>query len=181
MKDMLLHTCCGPCASAVFPYWTQKGFRIGGLFFNPNIHPFQEWRCRAEGAVQVAEKCGVELLIDGTYDPAAWFAQVRETDERRCLVCIRERLRQTAQQAAKEGYSCFSTTLAVSPYQDHPAIRQAGQQAAELSGVEFVYRDLKNLYNESRRRSREWGIYRQKYCGCLISEWERFRESRTDR
>lgn len=180
MEEMLLHTCCGPCASAVMPYWVRKGVRLTALFFNPNIHPFQEWRLRAAGAQQVAEKHGVALTVDHSYDPAEWFAMVRDRGEPRCLACLEQRLIRTAQEAAAGGYNSFSTTLAVSPYQDHEAIRQAGRRAAELCAVEFVYADLRPLYAESRRLSREWGVYRQKYCGCLLSEWERFRESRAD-
>lgn len=180
MQRMLLHTCCGPCASAVLPYWVREGLEVGGFFFNPNIHPFQEWKLRAAGASEVAQRLGAELSIDRHYDPGAWFAYVRGGDSR-CFLCLRQRLCRTAEEAARRGFSSFSTTLVVSPYQDHEAIRQAGNEAAQLHAVTFVYSDLRSLYPESRKRSREWGIYRQKYCGCLMSEWERFRESRADR
>jgi predicted adenine nucleotide alpha hydrolase (AANH) superfamily ATPase len=179
MEEMLLHTCCGPCASAVMPYWSGRGVRLSGLFFNPNIHPFQEWKLRAAGALQVAERHGVELSVDPSYDPAQWFAAVCNKSEPRCLLCLEQRLERAAREAASRGCSSFSTTLAISPYQDHAAIQQAGERAAGLVGVEFVYVDLRPLYAESRRLSREWGVYRQKYCGCLLSEWERFREPRT--
>ncbi|RPJ73550.1 MAG: hypothetical protein EHM15_06820, partial [Desulfobacteraceae bacterium] len=128
-------------------------------------------------ASEVAERYGVDLRLDPFYDPEAWFAAVGGGEGTRCRRCIGQRLARTAQEAAERGCSAFSTTLSVSPYQDHEAIREAGDRAADAFSVEFLYEDLRPLYGESRRLSREWGVYRQKYCGCLVSEWERYRES----
>ncbi len=83
--------------------------------------------------------------------------------------------RASSSEAVAQGCDAFSTSLSISPWQDHAAIQREGAQAGERHGVEFVYEDLRELYGESRRLSREWGIYRQKYCGCLVSEWERYR------
>ena len=176
----LLHTCCGPCASATIPFWNAQGLEVTGFFFNPNIHPLLEWRRRATGAHDVAAATGVEMLEDAAYDPAAWFVEVASagpTEGSRCSRCIGQRLHRTAQEAAARGCSAFSTSLSISPYQDHDAIRETGAAAARRFDVEFLYEDLRPLYGESRRLSREWGVYRQKYCGCLISEWERYRGS----
>jgi predicted adenine nucleotide alpha hydrolase (AANH) superfamily ATPase len=172
---LLLHTCCGPCATATIPFWTARDAEVTGFFFNPNIHPLLEWRRRATGAHDVAEMSGIDMLVDPAYDPAAWFAAVNPGEESRCRRCIRLRLMRAAEEAATRGFAAFSTTLAISPYQDHEAIRTAGDEAARRHEVDFIYADLRPLYGESRRLSREWGIYRQKYCGCLVSEWERFR------
>jgi epoxyqueuosine reductase len=178
--------CCGPCASATIPLWTGRGVAVTGFFFNPNVHPLLEWRRRATGARDVAEMTGVEMLEDPGYDPAAWFASVvpgryegvpAPGQPSRCRRCIGQRLRRAAREAAAQGFDAFSTTLSISPYQDHEAIQVTGKEAAEQHGVEFLYEDLRPLYGESRRLSREWGIYRQKYCGCLLSEWERYRGS----
>ncbi len=173
--DLLLHTCCGPCATATIPFWQRRGARVTGFFFNPNIHPLLEWRRRSTGARDVAETAGIEMIEDEGYDPADWFASVVPGEGSRCIRCIAQRLRRTAAEAAARGCSAFSTTLAISPYQDHDAIRRGGEAAAGCYDVEFVYEDLRPLYGDSRRLSREWGIYRQKYCGCLLSEWERYR------
>jgi epoxyqueuosine reductase len=184
---LLLHTCCGPCASATVPFWTGRGVEVTGFFFNPNIHPLLEWRRRVTGARDVAEMTGVEMLEDVTYDPAAWFASVVSAtrvaapapgEPSRCWRCIGQRLRRAAQEAAVQGFEAFSTTLSISPYQDHDAIRATGTEAGTLYDVEFLYEDLRPLYGESRRLSRDWGIYRQKYCGCLMSECERYRGNR---
>ena len=178
--ELLLHTCCGPCASATIPLWNSRGEKVTGFFFNPNIHPLLEWRRRLSGARDVAAQTGVELVEDPSYDPGLWFEQVAlggTAGESRCRRCIGQRLARTAEEAATRGWDAFSTSLSISPYQDHDAIRETGAEAAERFGVEFLYEDLRPLYGESRRLSRDWGIYRQKYCGCLISEWERYRGS----
>lgn len=172
---LLLHTCCGPCASATIPRWTDRGIDVLGFFHNPNIHPLLEWRRRATGARDVAAIHGVQMLEDPAYDPAGWFAAVADAGVPRCQACIGLRLERAAAEAAARECPAFSTTLAISPYQDHEAIRLGGETAARRHDVEFLYEDLRSMYGDSRRLSREWGIYRQKYCGCLVSEWERFR------
>lgn len=174
---LLLHICCGPCASATIPWWRDKGADVLGFSFNPNIHPLLEFRRRLTGARDVCEAAGVELVEDQSYDPAAWFATVADGAGARCVRCIGQRLDRAAQEAARLGCDAFSTSLSISPWQDHDAIRCEGEKAGERHDVEFVYEDLRPLYSESRRLSKAMGIYRQKYCGCLLSEWERYRES----
>lgn len=174
---LLLHICCGPCASATIPAWRQKGAEVLGLFYNPNIHPLLEYRRRLTGARDLAQIAGVPLIEDTAYDPEQWFAEVSGGEGSRCARCIAQRLERAAEEAVAQGCDAFSTALSISPWQDQEAIRAGGERAARLHGVAFVYEDLRPLYAESRRLSREWGIYRQKYCGCLISEWERYRAS----
>jgi epoxyqueuosine reductase len=176
-EKLLLHVCCGPCASASIPAFQVDGVEVTGFFYNPNIHPLLEYRRRLTGARDAAVRSGVALVEDTSYDPAAWFAGVAHGDEPRCARCIALRLDRAGAEAAAQGCGYFSTTLAISPWQDHDAIRAGGQEASQRHGVDFVYEDLRPLYRESRRLSREWGLYRQKYCGCLISEWERYREA----
>ncbi len=179
-NDLLLHVCCGPCASASIPAFRESGATVTGFFYNPNIQPLLEYRRRLTGAREVAEITSMELLADLSYDPEAWFTRVsgpwsRDDVGSRCARCLGMRLERTAREAAARGYAAFSTTLSISPWQDHEAIQAGGDAAAAAHGVEFVYVDLRPMYPESRRLSREWGIYRQKYCGCIVSEWERYR------
>jgi predicted adenine nucleotide alpha hydrolase (AANH) superfamily ATPase len=171
----LLHICCGPCASGAIPWWKEETGRVLGFFYNPNIHPLLEFRRRLTGSREVSEIAGIELVEDLAYDPQAWFASVAGDEGSRCSRCIGHRLERTAQEAAALGCEAFSTSLSISPWQDHAAIQAEGARAAARHGVNFVYGDLRRLYGQSRHLSREWGIYRQKYCGCLVSEWERYR------
>ena len=148
-----------------------------GFFYNPNIHPYMEYRRRLTGARDVADIHQTVFVADEHYDPMEWFQKVSYEGRPRCFWCIRDRLLRTARDARERGADAFSTTLSISPYQNHEAIREAGTEAAAVYGVPFLYEDLRSLYYESRRLSREWGLYRQKYCGCVVSEWERYRES----
>jgi predicted adenine nucleotide alpha hydrolase (AANH) superfamily ATPase len=187
-NSLLLHVCCGPCASASVSFFRREvAGEVTGFFFNPNIHPFLEYRRRLAGVHDMAHYTRLEVIEDLTFDPAAWFAALAAAEKgggpeqpagalSRCASCLGLRLARTAEEAAARGYAAFSTTLSISPWQDHEAIQAVGQRAAEIHGVEFSYRDLRDLYSESVRLSRSWGLYRQKYCGCLLSEWERYRD-----
>jgi predicted adenine nucleotide alpha hydrolase (AANH) superfamily ATPase len=178
MSDrLLLHICCGPCGTSSHGYWRDEGADILGFFYNPNIHPLLEHRRRLEGVRELAERVGMPLVEDLDYDPQTWFAQVAGDAGSRCARCLALRLERAAEEAVRQGCEAFSTKLAISPWQDHEAIQAGGEEAAARHGVEFLYRDLRPLYPESRRLSREWGLYSQKYCGCLVSEWERYRVS----
>lgn len=172
---LLLHICCGPCGAGAVPYWQEKAGKVVGFFYNPNVHPLLEYRRRLTGAREAGEAFGMPLTIDEGYDPQAWFAAVATGAPGRCGRCIGERLSRTAREAVALGYDAFSTTLSISPWQDHETIAREGKRAGEAHGVEFLYEDLRPLYGESRRLSGKLGLYRQKYCGCLISEWERYR------
>jgi predicted adenine nucleotide alpha hydrolase (AANH) superfamily ATPase len=174
---LLLHLCCGPCACGAIPFWQNRADEVVGLYYNPNVHPLLEYRRRLEGARETAEVTGVRLLVDAAYDPQAWFARVSTSEGSRCERCIAMRMERTAEEALTLGCQGFSTSLSISPWQDHGAIKRGGEVAAEKHGVEFFYEDLRPEYPVSRSLSRERGIYRQTYCGCLMSEWERYRDS----
>lgn len=93
----------------------------------------------------------------------------------RCVECYRMRMDATAQYAAENGYTHFASTLFVSPYQNHELLRQCAEEAAEKYGVEFLYRDFRPRFREGQERARELGLYMQKYCGCVFSEEDRYR------
>lgn len=174
-KRLLLHVCCGPCAIGTHGYWLRTGLEIVGFFHNPNIQPYLEFRRRLTGVREMAGRTGMALVEDLSYDPESWFTDVRAGGRSRCVECVAMRLDRAARQAATCGCEAFSTTLSISPRQDHAAIESAGVEAGARHGVEFLYQDLRRLYPESRRLSKNWGLYRQQYCGCLVSEWERHR------
>jgi len=170
---ILLHACCGPCATVVIPELESMGWTTSVLFHNPNIHPWKERERRLEALRELCEIRDVPLLVDGEY-PLEQNLRMLLRAENRCLECFRERLGATAARASMEGFPAFSTTLAVSPYQDHGLMREAGEEAASEHSVRFVYLDLRPRYRESVRVSREMGLYRQPYCGCVMSERDRY-------
>ena len=174
MVRLLLHCCCGPCATVVAEHFRREGEEVVGWFFNPNIHPEEEWVRREEALAQAASRMGLPLLASG---PGMGFdefllAMARQVG-RRCLACYELRLRATAREAAKRGFDGFSTTLLISPYQEVEAIGEIGRKAGAEFGVGFRYADLRGRYGESTERARELGLYRQNYCGCIFSALER--------
>lgn len=171
---LLLHICCAPCATATVDAWRTDGAEVTGIYFNPNIHPLAENQLRYETLQGYAAGIGLPLIGEPLYDITAWLRQVvgHEEKGKRCRICIAERLGYTARLAAGSGFDAFSTSLLISPWQEHEIIIEEGERAAAQSGVAFAYRDLRPEYRRSRQMSRDAGLYRQKYCGCIYSEAE---------
>ncbi len=175
MPKLLLHICCGPCASYPVPALRTEGFELMGYYYNPNIHPYTEWLKRQEALGQYANAVHLKVVYDEEYKPEIYFQTVSHREARRCFYCYQIRLEQAAAIAKKGKFDCFSTTLLVSKYQKHETIRDIGEAIGEKYGVPFLYRDFREGFYETGVRSREMGLYRQQYCGCLYSEMERYR------
>jgi len=171
---MLLHTCCAPCSTVTIEAWRMEAVELTGVFFNPNIHPFAEHQRRHDTLLAYASKIDLPLIGEPLHDITGWLRQVHGHEEKgvRCRICITQRLRYTAELAAAARFDAFSTTLLISPWQEHEIIREEGELAAADFGVEFRYRDLRPEYRRSTELSREAELYRQKYCGCIYSEAE---------
>ncbi|MFC1925134.1 epoxyqueuosine reductase QueH [Chloroflexota bacterium] len=174
MTSLLLHTCCAPCATYCVEHWQQKGLAVTSFWYNPNIHPFTEHQRRLETLQGFAQKTGLPLIASHGYDVIDYLRKVVGHEEERCVDCFRLRLSMTALIARLKGFDAFTTTLLISPYQKHDLLKEIGEEIARKEGVKFLYEDLRANYQESRRMSQEHDLYRQKYCGCLYSEWERF-------
>lgn len=176
-KKLLLHACCGPCAIRVLQIFEEEEWDVSCFFFNPNIHPYKEFERRLEGLNQVVEMRGSRLIVSDEY-PLEEFLRGQlgaiERGEKRCSYCYNLRLFQTASTAKSLGFGAFSTTLLVSPYQDHQLVKEIGETMMEKLGIEFVYRDFRGEWKEGVRLSREAGLYMQGYCGCLFSERDRY-------
>ena len=174
---ILLHICCGPCAIVPMRELLAEGHEVAGAFVNPNIHPFREFELRLEAARQAADAFGVEMVHEDAYGLTEFLRAVVGSEDERCPICYAMRLDRVAAIAASSGFDGFSTSMLVSTQQDHEAIRRAGEAAAASHGVEFVARDFRPMVMEGVRASKEMGLYRQQYCGCVYSEWERYRET----
>lgn len=172
---ILVHLCCGPCAITPIQAMLRAGMEVTGFFYNPNIHPLQEYLRRRQGAAQVAAKLGIPVIFkDDEYDPRVYFQAVTYRESNRCLPCYAMRLDRALSIARRGRFELFTTTLLYSKFQKHDQIRTLGQDMATGSGVEFFYEDFRLGWGEGIALSREWGIYRQQYCGCLYSENERY-------
>ncbi len=174
MADILVHCCCGPCATYSTQHLRDQGHRLTALWYNPNIHPFQEHQRRLEAMQQFAAATNLDLIVEDGYDLVRYLRAVVGNETDRCSQCFRIRLTHTAEVAKAKGFAAFTTTLLISPYQKHNLLRQTGEQVAQEVGVPFLYEDLRLGFADSRRLSKEHNLYRQQYCGCIFSEWERY-------
>lgn len=171
---ILLHTCCGPCA--LFPLRTLRtaGHDVTGFFYNHNIHPYQEYLKRRDAALQMAELESLPLIMHDEYALEEFLTNVAAQPDKRCSYCYASRLRATAEIAAAEGFDAFTVSLLYSRYQRHEEIKELGEQIGKELGVEFYYHDFRPGWQEGIRLSKEFGLYRQQYCGCIYSEKERY-------
>lgn len=174
MAKLLLHICCGPCATLPVPELIGQGYEVMGYFSNSNIHPFTEYQKRREGVEKYAEAIGLPVIYDEDYNPAGYFQLITHRESQRCNYCYIMRLERAAQIARKGKFDYFSTTLLVSPMQKHELLRELGENLGEKYGVPFLYQDFRPGFKETVQRSRDLNLYRQQYCGCLYSEMERY-------
>jgi len=174
---LLVHACCGPCSITVFGALKDRGGDIRGFYYNPNIHPLTEYLRRKEALAAVGERLGVGVdFADAEYDPAVFLRQAAFREKDRCRSCYSLRLDRAARQAREQGMEGFTSTLLYSKYQDHEAIRAAGEAASQAYGIPFVYEDFRLGWEEGIRLSKQWELYRQPYCGCIYSEFDRYRK-----
>lgn len=173
-RKILLHTCCAPCLTMVHNHLRVNGYEVTSFFYNPNIHPFHEYEKRLASLKIYASLAGLKLLADEAYDIENFFPEVDNNLANRCELCYRLRLTRTAEVAKEMGFKVFSTTLLISPYQKHDLIKAVGESVARERGLEFFYDDWRPLYHHGREVARQMGLYRQRYCGCLFSEKDRF-------
>jgi hypothetical protein len=174
---LLVHACCGPCAITVFQTLLGRGEDIRGFYYNPNIHPLSEYLRRKEALASVGGRLAVAIsFADSEYDPVLFLRMAAFREKDRCRQCYALRLDRCAREAMRLGCGSFTTTLLYSKYQDHQAIREAGEEAARSSGVTFAYEDFRSGWEEGIRLSKQWELYRQAYCGCIYSEYDRYRK-----
>jgi predicted adenine nucleotide alpha hydrolase (AANH) superfamily ATPase len=173
---ILLHICCGPCALVPMRELLAAGHEVAGAFVNPNIHPYREFESRREAARLACAALDVAMVREDGYGLTEFLRAVVGHENERCPLCYAMRLDRVAELAKSLGFDAFSTSMLISTYQDHEGIHQAGEAAAEAHGVEFEYRDFRPKVMEGVKVSKEMGLYRQQYCGCIYSEWERYRE-----
>lgn len=176
--SLLLHICCAPCAAGCIGTLREEGVEPVGFWYNPNIHPFLEYKARRDALRQYAGEINLELREIDHYGLREFTAAVAGHPEQRCGYCYRSRLEETARYAAQEGFAGFSTTLLISPYQNRELICAMGAELGERYGVPFVPYDFRPRFKEGQQAAREGGLYMQKYCGCVYSEEERFSNRR---
>ena len=176
---LLLHSCCAPCSSYVLEYLCPH-FEITVFFYNPNIHPAAEYEHRLSEQrrlVDIMRKNYPDLsLIEGEYDAERYFEESRGFESepeggKRCDRCFSLRLSETAKLALEKKFDYFATTLTVSPHKNAPLINEVGERMALDFGAVYLPSDFKKKggYQRSIQLSKEYGLYRQNYCGCIFA------------
>jgi hypothetical protein len=178
MKRLLLHICCAPDATVGIERLSSD-WDTEGLFSNSNIHPREEYEKRLLAMEQLAEIVDFSFT-EGEYEPELWFEAAKGLENEpekglRCEICIRERLWATARISRDKGFDAFAAVLTVSPHKDAGMINRLGAAAGEEFGVEYLPTDLKKQdgFKRSVQLSKQYGIYRQDYCGCEYSRSRR--------
>lgn len=186
---ILMHMCCAPCSCYPTEKLREEGFEPAGFFFNPNIHPYQEWRKRLRAAREFSEKVNIKLFAENHYGLRDFLSKVSNVVEgidseetfkfsdgwhNRCKICYSWRLSETAKFAAENNFEIFTSTLFYSIHQNHDLMKKIAEHFAKIYGVQFYYEDFRAGWQRGIDLSLELELYRQNYCGCIFSEEERF-------
>jgi hypothetical protein len=162
----------------IFPYeyLQSQGFDVINYFYNPNIHPYSEYKLRLDALKEYTKKNNLNLTIEKDYKIEDYFRSIKEetSEPQRCNFCWRMRLKKTAEKAKEFNIENFTTTLLVSPYQDQMAIKDIGEEIGRKNKLNFYYYDFSKGFKDAHDKARALGMYMQKYCGCLYSERARY-------
>jgi epoxyqueuosine reductase len=165
---LLLHMCCAPCSVYPISVLQAENIDFTGYFYNPNIHPREEFLKRRENVEKFSKIKNIEVAYSDDFLQEKWERANLAQDER-CNMCYSLRMDKTALFAKENGFTAFTTSLLVSPYQKHDLIVELGEKAAGKYGVDFFYRDFRPGFRQGQQQAKELGLYRQKFCGCIIS------------
>lgn len=172
---LLMHTCCAPCSVYCIDSLREEGIEPTIYWFNPNIHPYMEYKARRDCLKEYTKSIEIEAIFEEEYGLDKFCENVIGDLKNRCSnYCYKVRLEQTAKYAKEKGYDTFTTTLLVSPYQKHEELKALGEEIAKKYGLTFLYRDFRPGFREGQTKARELGLYMQKYCGCVFSEAQIF-------
>ena len=172
---LLMHTCCAPCSVYCIESLRNENIEPTIYWYNPNIHPYMEYKARRDCLKEYAKSIEVEAIFQEEYGLREFTKNVIKDLNNRCQnYCYRVRLEQTAKYAKENGFDSITTTLLVSPYQKHELLKEQGEEIAKKYGLEFMYRDFRPGFKDGQTKARELGLYMQKYCGCVFSEEDRY-------
>lgn len=175
---LLLHSCCAPCSSYCLEMLSRYFF-VTVLYYNPNIYPPEEIRLRADEQKRLIAAMPTEhtvTYVEGCYAPERFYEAVKGHEQdpeggERCFLCYRLRLEEAAREAKKGGFDYFTTTLSISPLKNARKLNEIGEELGKVYGVAYLPSDFKKKdgYRRSTELSKEYGLYRQNYCGCVFS------------
>jgi len=172
---LLLHACCTPCLIGTLICLKEiENIELSCFWFNPNIHPYTEYKSRLDALDNFTQTNNIALIIKDYYGLREFVHETASDIENRCEYCYDRRLKECAEFASLNNFGSFTTTLLVSPYQNHEMIKTIGEKLTKVYNIRFFYQDFRNSFRLGQKQARESGIYMQKYCGCIFSEEERY-------
>ena len=174
-KKLLLHSCCAPCAGEIMEALAASDIDTTIYFYNPNIHPFDEYELRKEENIRFAEKLGMPI-IDADYDRDEWFSRTKGQENEpergaRCTTCFDMRFQKTAQYASENNFDIISSTLGISRWKDMKQINDSGERSSEPHKLPYWDFNWRKQGGSSRMLeiSKKENFYQQEYCGCVYS------------
>lgn len=180
---ILVHMCCGPCSIMPLKTFLNGRAEVWGYFYNPNIHPYSEFKKRLEAVKTLASCLSVKVIYNEEYTASSFIKDMKASlggdvkyppKDERCSFCYSTRLEETAKAAKANGFDAFSSSLLYSRYQNHDEIKALGVDLGRKYGIIFYYGDFRSNWQEGIDQSKDMGLYRQKYCGCIYSRIERY-------
>lgn len=172
---ILVHTCCSNCAIYPINILKNKDFEVILFWYNPNIHPYTEYKIRLESLKKLQQLWQLQVIYSEDYrDFYKFLRMVAGNEKNRCSLCYRIRLEKTAQTAMQMEIGSFTTTLLVSPYQKFDKIIETGKEISKNYDINFIIQDFRNGFKKTMELAKDLELYRQKYCGCIYSEAERY-------
>ena len=183
-KKILLHACCATCSGHVLHILKEDGWNVTVFFYNPNIHPQEEYKVRMNELKEYCIKNKVSFIEAG-YDTKRWFELTKGMESEseggaRCEVCYRMRLEKTAREAKENGFNAFASTLTISPHKKADVVNRLGKELAREYQIDFLEADWKkqNGFKCACEIAKKEDFYRQNYCGCSYSLLERKRKGK---
>ena len=170
----LLHICCAPCANQCVATLRDENIDVTGYWYNPNIHPFTEYRARRNCLREYVQSVDLPLIEQDQYALRPFVREVAEDIGNRCIKCYEMRLFAAAKTAKELMFDSFTSSLFISPYQNHELMKEVALRAADTYEIEFLYRDFRDVFKAGQEYARQHKFYMQKYCGCVFSEEERY-------
>ena len=172
---LLMHTCCAPCSVYCIDKLREEGIEPTVYWYNPNIHPYMEYKTRRECLKEYTKSINVQAIFEEEYGLDEFCKEAVKNLNARCVnYCYPVRLRKTFEYAKEHGYDTVTTTLLYSIYQKHDFIKKLMEQYSEEYGIDFLYRDFRVGFWEGHQKAHDLGLYMQKYCGCVFSEEMRY-------
>jgi predicted adenine nucleotide alpha hydrolase (AANH) superfamily ATPase len=173
---VLMHICCSNCSLYPLQNFLTKGVDVTGFWFNPNIHPYTEYANRLSSVEKLQGLWDLDVEYADEYTLDDFLSAVVRRGKDRCSFCYSMRLEKTAATARKMGFDGFTTSLLASPYQKFDMIVRIAEETGRRHGIAFIAEDARRGWGISRGLTLELGLYRQKYCGCIYSEMERYQK-----